>query len=164
MPSFDFTSEADMVALKNAVDVASRQIDNRYDFKGTAAKAEIDEKTKTITLTGDNEFQLDQIKDILFPAMEKKEKESVKRLDQQTVQKISGNKVKQELRIKSGIESEMAKKIIKLIKDEKLKVQASIQGDAVRVQGAKRDDLQTAIQLVSKAITDFPVRAGNFRD
>jgi uncharacterized protein YajQ (UPF0234 family) len=164
MPSFDFTSEADMVALKNAVDVAVRQIDNRYDFKGTAAKAELEEKTKTIVLTGDNDFQLDQIKDILFPAMEKKEKESVKRLDQQTVQKISGNKVKQELRIKSGIESELAKKIVKLIKDEKLKVQASIQGDAVRVQGAKRDDLQAAIQLITKTITDFPVRAGNFRD
>ncbi|MDR0233947.1 MAG: YajQ family cyclic di-GMP-binding protein [Zoogloeaceae bacterium] len=164
MPSFDFTSEADMVALKNAVDVVSRQIDNRYDFKGTAAKAELEEKTKTIVLTGDTEFQLDQIKDILFPAMEKKEKESVKRLDQQPTQKISGNKVKQELRIRSGIETELAKKIVKLIKDEKLKVQASIQGDAVRVQGAKKDDLQAAIQLVTKSITDFPVRAGNFRD
>ncbi|MCL2021997.1 MAG: YajQ family cyclic di-GMP-binding protein [Betaproteobacteria bacterium] len=164
MPSFDFTSEADMVALKNAVDVASRQIDNRYDFKGTAARAELEEKTKTIVLVGDNDFQLDQIKDILFPAMEKKEKESVKRLDQQPVQKISGNKVKQELRIRSGIETELAKKIVKLIKDEKLKVQASIQGDAVRVQGAKRDDLQAAIQLVTKSITDFPIRAGNFRD
>ncbi|MCL2076377.1 MAG: YajQ family cyclic di-GMP-binding protein [Betaproteobacteria bacterium] len=164
MPSFDFTSEADMVALKNAVDVAGRQIDNRYDFKGTAAKAELEEKTKTIVLVGDNDFQLDQIKDILFPAMEKKEQESVKRLDHQPVQKISGNKVKQELRVKSGIETELAKKIVKLIKDEKLKVQASIQGDAVRVQGAKKDDLQAAIQLVTKSITDYPIRAGNFRD
>jgi len=164
MPSFDFTSEADMVALKNAVDVASRQIDNRYDFKGTAAKAELEDKTKTIVLTGDSDFQLDQIKDLLFPAMEKKEKESVKRLDHQPVQKISGNKVKQELKIRSGIDSELAKKIVKMIKDAKLKVQASIQGDAVRVQGAKRDDLQAAIQLVTKGITDFPLQAGNFRD
>ncbi|MDR3056325.1 MAG: YajQ family cyclic di-GMP-binding protein [Zoogloeaceae bacterium] len=164
MPSFDFTSEADMEALKNAVDVATRQVDNRYDFKGTAAKVELDEKNKTITLHGDSDFQLDQIKDILFPAMEKKEKESVKRLDQQTVQKVSGNKVKQELKIKSGIETELAKKIVKLIKDSKIKAQASIQGDEVRVQGAKRDDLQAVIALVTKSITDFPIRYGNFRD
>ena len=164
MPSFDFTSEADMVALKNAIDVAVRQIDNRYDFKGTAAKLELNEKDKVITLHGDSDFQLDQIKDILFPAMEKKEKESTKRLDHQTVQKISGNKVKQELKIRIGIETELAKKIVKMIKDSKLKVQAAIQGDAVRVQGAKRDDLQQAIALVTKTITDFPVKYGNFRD
>jgi len=164
MPSFDFTSEADMVALKNAVDVASRQIDNRYDFKGTSAKVELNEKDKVITLHGDSDFQLDQIKDILFPAMEKKEAESTKRLDHQAVQKVSGNKVKQDLKIKLGIETEMAKKIVKLIKDGKLKVQASIQGDAVRVQGAKRDDLQECIGLIRKEIVDFPIRAGNFRD
>ena len=153
-----------MVALKNAVDVASRQIDNRYDFKGTSAKVELNDKDKVITLHGDSDFQLDQIKDILFPAMEKKEAESTKRLDHQAVQKISGNKVKQDLKIKLGIESEMAKKIVKLIKDGKLKVQASIQGDAVRVQGAKRDDLQECIALIRKEIVDFPIRAGNFRD
>ena len=164
MPSFDFTSEADMVALKNAVDVASRQIDNRYDFKGTSAEVELNEKDKIITLHGDSDFQLDQIKDILFPAMEKKEAESTKRLDHQAVQKVSGNKVKQDLKIKLGIETEMAKKIVKLIKDGKLKVQASIQGDAVRVQGAKRDDLQECIALIRKEIVDFPIRAGNFRD
>lgn len=164
MPSFDFTSEADLLALKNAVDVATRQIDNRYDFKGTSAKVELNEKDKTIVLHGDSDFQLDQIKDILFPAMEKKEKESVKRLDAQTIQKVSGNKVKQELKIKIGIESELAKKIVKLIKDAKVKVQASIQGDAVRVTGVKRDDLQAAIALVTKSITDFPINYGNFRD
>ncbi|NHC05187.1 hypothetical protein DFR40_1957 [Azonexus fungiphilus] len=164
MPSFDFTSEADMVALKNAVDITARQIDNRYDFKGTSAKVELNEKDKVITLHGDSDFQLDQIKDILFPAMEKKEAESTKRLDHQPVQKVSGNKVKQELKIKNGIETEMAKKIVKMIKDAKLKVQASIQGDEVRVQGAKRDDLQECIALVKKTITDFPIRYGNFRD
>ncbi|MBN8464291.1 MAG: YajQ family cyclic di-GMP-binding protein [Dechloromonas sp.] len=164
MPSFDFTSEADMVALKNAVDVASRQIDNRYDFKGTSAKVELNDKDKVITLHGDSDFQLDQIKDILFPAMEKKETESTKRLDHQPLQKVSGNKVKQDLKIRLGIETEMAKKIVKLIKDGKLKVQASIQGDAVRVQGAKRDDLQECIALIRKEIVDFPIRAGNFRD
>ena len=164
MPTFDFSSEADIVALKNAIDVVCRQIDARYDFKGTSASVGLNEKDKVITLHGDSDFQLDQIKDILFPAMEKKEKESVKRLDHQPVQKISGNKVKQELKIKNGIESELAKKIVKLIKDSKLKVQASIQGDTVRVSGAKRDELQACIAAVTKAITDFPIKYGNFRD
>ena len=164
MPSFDFSSEADMVALKNAIDVTSRQVDARYDFKGTSAKVELNEKDIIITLFGDSDFQLGQIKDILFPAMEKKEKESVKRLDAQNIQKISGNKVKQEMKLKIGIETELAKKIVKMIKDAKLKVQATIQGDAVRVTGAKRDDLQACIALVTKEITDYPIKAGNFRD
>jgi cyclic-di-GMP-binding protein len=164
MPSFDFTSEADLVALKNAIDVTARQIDNRYDFKGTSAKVELNEKDKLITLWGDSDFQLDQIKDLLFPAMEKKEKESVKRLDHQKVISVSGNKVKQEMKIKDGIDSDLAKKIVKLVKDGKLKVQASIQGDTVRIQGAKRDDLQGCIALITKSITDFPIKYGNFRD
>ena len=164
MPSFDFSSEADMVALKNAIDVTSRQVDARYDFKGTSAKVELNEKDKIITLFGDSDFQLGQIKDILFPAMEKKEKESVKRLDAQNIQKISGNKVKQDLKLKIGIETELAKKIVKMIKDAKLKVQATIQGDAVRVTGAKGDDLQACIALVTKEISDYPIKAGNFRD
>lgn len=164
MPSFDISSEVDMVALKNAVDVASRQIGNRYDFKGTSAKLELNEKDKLITLYGDSDFQLDQIKDILLPGMEKKEPDSSKRLDHQDVQKISGNKVKQELKIRAGIDSELAKKIVKLIKDSGLKVQASIQGDTVRVNGAKRDLLQEAIAYVKKNVTDFPLQFGNFRD
>lgn len=164
MPAFDITSEADMVALKNAVDVAGRHIGNRYDFKGTSAKAEFNEKDKLIILWGDSEFQLGQIKDILFPEMEKKERESTKRLDVGAVQTVSGNKAKQELKIKTGIEQELAKKIVKLIKDSKMKVQATIQGDAVRVTGTKRDDLQAAIALVKKTVTDFPLTYGNFRD
>jgi hypothetical protein len=164
MPSFDISSEADMVALKNAVDVAGRHIGNRYDFKGTSAKVDLNEKDKAITIHGDSEFQLGQIKDILFPEMEKKERESTKRLDVGAVQVVSGNKAKQELKIKVGIEQELAKKIVKMIKDSKLKVQATIQGDAVRVTGAKRDLLQEAIALVKKSITDFPLQYGNFRD
>ena len=164
MPSFDFSSEADMVALKNAIDITSRQIDARYDFKGTSARIELNDKDKVITLFGDSDFQLGQIKDILFPAMEKKERESVKRLDALAVQKISGNRVKQELKIRIGIESELAKKIVKLVKDSKLKVQASIQGDTVRVAGAKRDELQACIATITKAITDYPIKYGNFRD
>lgn len=164
MPSFDISSEVDMVALKNAIDITGRQIANRYDFKGTSAKVELNEKDKLITLFGDSDFQLDQIKDILLPGMEKKEPDSSKRLDHQDVQKISGNKVKQDLKIRAGIDSELAKKIVKLIKDSGLKVQASIQGDTVRVNGAKRDMLQEAIAFVKKSITDFPLQFGNFRD
>jgi uncharacterized protein YajQ (UPF0234 family) len=164
MPSFDITSEVDMVALKNAIDITGRNIANRYDFKGTSAKVDLNEKDNLITLYGDSDFQLDQIKDILLPGMEKKEPDSSKRLDHQDVQKVSGNKVKQELKIRAGIDSDLAKRIVKLIKDSGLKVQASIQGDTVRVNGAKRDVLQDAIAFVKKSVTDFPLQFGNFRD
>jgi len=164
MPSFDFSSELDMVALKNAIDATGKKIIGRHDFKGTSAKVELNEKDKIVTLFADSGFQLNQIKVILFPEMEKKEPDCTKRLDAQTVQKVSGDKVKQELKIKSGIDSELAKKIVKLLKDSKLKVQAAIQGEEVRVTGAKRDVLQEAIALVKKSITDFPIRYGNFRD
>ncbi|WP_028448616.1 YajQ family cyclic di-GMP-binding protein [Chitinibacter tainanensis] len=163
MPSFDITSETDMVALKNAIDIAERTIVNRYDFKGTSAKVELNEKDKLITIHGDSEFQLDQIKDILFPALEKKEPDSSKRLEQEDVQKVSGNKVKQILKIKDGIDRELASKIIKHIKDSKLKVQTAIQGDEVRVSGAKRDVLQETIAVVRKSV-DFPLQFQNFRD
>ena len=164
MPSFDITSEVDMVGLKNAVDVAGRQIGNRYDFKGTSAKIDLNEKDKIITVHGDSDFQLDQVKDILLPAMEKKEVDSSKRLKHEDVQKVSGNKVKQDLKIRAGIDADLAKRIVKLIKDSGLKVQASIQGDTVRVNGAKRDVLQDAIAYVRKNVTDFPLQFGNFRD
>jgi uncharacterized protein YajQ (UPF0234 family) len=161
MPSFDIVSEADLVALKNAIDVANRKIGNRYDFKGTSAKVE--QADKLLTLYGDSDFQLDQMKDILLPEMTAK-KVDVRCLDYGDIQKISGNKVKQEVKVRVGVEQEIAKKIVKLIKDAKLKVQASIQGDAVRVSGAKRDVLQEAITLVKKNVTDFPLQFGNFRD
>lgn len=164
MPSFDIVSESDMVALKNAIDVAARQIGNRYDFKGTSAAVEFNEKEKTITLFGDSDFQLDQVKAILFPELEKKERDSTKRLDMGELQKVSGNKLKQVLTLKLGIEQDLAKKLVKLTKDSKLKVQATIQGDTVRVTGAKRDILQECIALVKKSITDFPLQFQNFRD
>jgi uncharacterized protein YajQ (UPF0234 family) len=164
MPSFDISSEVDKVALKNAIDIAAKNIANRYDFKGSSANVELNEKDNIITLFGDNDFQLDQIKDILLPGMEKKEPDSSKRLDHQDIQKVSGNKVKQVLKIKAGIDTELAKKIVKLLKDGGLKVQASIQGETVRVVGAKRDVLQEAIAFVKKSITDFPLQFGNFRD
>ena len=164
MPSFDFSSEVDMVAIKNAIDAAGKKIIGRHDFKGTSARVELNEKDKSLTIHADSDFQLNQVKDILFPELEKKEPDCVKRLDQQTVQKVSGDKVKQDLKIKIGIESELAKKIVKIVKDSKLKVQASIQGDAVRVTGAKRDDLQSVIALLKKEITDVPLAFQNFRD
>ncbi|MBP9712430.1 MAG: YajQ family cyclic di-GMP-binding protein [Sterolibacterium sp.] len=164
MPTFDFSSEVEMVALKNAIDAAGKKIIGRHDFKGTSAKVELNEKDKTLMLFADSDFQLNQVKDLLFPELEKKEPDCVKRLDQQAVQKVSGDKVKQELKIKIGIESELAKKIVKIIKDSKLKVQASIQGDTVRVSGAKRDVLQETITLVKKSVPDFPIKYGNFRD
>jgi uncharacterized protein YajQ (UPF0234 family) len=161
MPSFDILSEVDLVALRNAVDVANRKIGNRYDFKGTDARVE--QNDKLLTLYGDSDFQLGQMKDIFLPEMTAK-KVDVRCLDYGDLQKISGNKVKQEVRVQVGIEQELAKKIVKLLKDAKLKVQASIQGDSVRVSGAKRDVLQEAIALVKKSVTDFPLQYGNFRD
>ena len=164
MPSFDISSEVNMANLTNSIDVASRMIINRYDFKGTTAKVEFSEKELTITLYGDSDFQLGQIKDILLPAMEKKEADSAKRSEPQGIQTVSGNKVKQLIKLKSGIDSELAKKIVKLLKDSGIKVQAAIQGESVRVSGPKRDNLQEAIAFVKKSITDFPLQFGNFRD
>lgn len=161
MPSFDILSEVDLAALRNAVDVANRKIGNRYDFKGTDARVE--QADKLLTLYGDSDFQLGQMKDILLPEMTAK-KVDVRCLDYGDLQKVSGNKVKQEVKVRVGVEQELAKKIVRLLKDARLKVQAAIQGDAVRVSGAKRDVLQEAIALVKKNVTDFPLQFGNFRD
>lgn len=161
MPSFDITSEVDEPSLRNSVDVANSKIAGRHDFKGTSANVEL--KEKLMTLYGDSDFQLDQMKAILLPEMTKK-KVDVRCLEYGDVQKVSGNKVKQEVKVRVGVDQDLAKKIVKLLKDSKLKVQAAIQGDAVRVSGAKRDVLQEAIALVKKQITDFPLQCGNFRD
>ena len=164
MPSFDITSEANLENIRNAVDVSIRMIDNRYDFKGTTAKIDFLEKEMVINLFGDAEFQLNQIKDILFPAMEKKEPDSSKRITSNIIESVSGNKSKQVLEIKSGIDMDLAKKIVKTIKDSKSKTQANIQGDSVRVSGGKRDILQECIALVKAKHNDFPLNFGNFRD
>ena len=164
MPSFDITSEANIVNIRNAVDVSMRMINNRYDFKGTTAKIDFLEKEMVINLFGDAEFQLSQIKDILFPAMEKKEPDSSKRITSNSIETVSGNKSKQVLTIKSGIDIDLAKDIVKTIKDSKIKTQASIQGDAVRISGGKRDVLQECIALVKSKHHDFPLSFGNFRD
>ena len=161
MPSFDTVCEADMVEVKNAVDNTAKEIGTRFDFKGTSAAIEF--KDKEITLIGDADFQLTQIEDILRNKLTKRSVD-VRFLDVGKAQKIGGDKVKQVIKVRNGIESEQAKKIQTLIKGSKLKVQAAIQGDALRVTGAKRDDLQAAMALLRKEITDIPLSFNNFRD
>ncbi|MEO5672786.1 MAG: YajQ family cyclic di-GMP-binding protein [Ramlibacter sp.] len=161
MPSFDTVCEPNMVEVKNAVENAAKEIGTRFDFKGTSAG--IDLKDKEITLYGDAQFQLTQVEDILTGKLTKRSVD-VRYLDKGDVQKIGGDKVKQVLKVRNGIEAEQAKKITRLVKDSKLKVQAAIQGEAVRVSGAKRDDLQAAMALIRKDITDVPITFNNFRD
>ena len=161
MPSFDIVSEVNVVEVRNAVDQANKEVSTRYDFKGSDARIESAEKV--LTLFADAEFQLDQVKDILLGKLAKRGVD-VRCLDQGKIEKVSGNKIKQAITVKEGIEGDLAKKIVRLIKDSKLKVQASIQGDAVRVSGAKRDILQDVIALMRKEITDFPLQFNNFRD
>lgn len=163
MPSFDTVLEADFVEVKNAVDQVSREIGTRFDFKGTGAAIELKEKEKEIVLHGDAEFQLQQIDDVLRGKLTKRGVDA-RFLDVGKVEKVGGDKVKQVVKVRNGIESDQAKKIQKAIKDSKLKVQASIQGDAVRVNGAKRDDLQAAMALLRKEISDLPISFNNFRD
>ncbi|BDT71485.1 hypothetical protein os4_10070 [Comamonadaceae bacterium OS-4] len=161
MPSFDTVCEADLVKVKNGVENTAKEIGTRFDFKGTAAKIEI--KDKEITLIGDAEFQLDQIEDVLRNKLTKQEVD-VRFLDRGDVQKMGGDKVKVVIKVRNGIESELAKKIQRLMKDSKLKVQAAIQEEKVRITGAKRDDLQAAMALIRKDVTDIPLTFDNFRD
>ncbi|MBB5019714.1 hypothetical protein HNQ59_003022 [Chitinivorax tropicus] len=161
MPSFDIVSEVNEVEVRNAVDQTNKEVSTRFDFKGSDARVE--QAEKVLTVFADNDFQLDQVKDILRTKLAKRTVD-VRCLDEGKVEKVSGNKVKQAITVKVGVETELAKRIVKLIKDSKLKVQASIQGDAVRVSGAKRDILQDTIALVRKDVTDFPLQYQNFRD
>ena len=161
MPSFDTVCEPNLVEVRNAVENTSKEIGTRFDFKGTSAAIEI--KDKEITLFGDADFQLQQVEDILRNKMTKRNVD-VRFLEIGKVEKIGGDKVKQVVKVRNGIESELAKKIQKIIKDSKMKVQASIQGDSVRVTGAKRDDLQAAMALIKKDVTDVPLSFNNFRD
>ena len=161
MPSFDTVSEANLVEVKNALDQANKEISTRFDFKGSDARVEL--KERDLTAYADSEFQLDQVRDVLTNKMTKRNVD-VRFLDSGKIEKIGGDKVKQVIKIKNGIETEDAKKIVRVIKDRKLKVQASIQGDAVRVTGAKRDDLQGAMAMLRKEIKDLPLEFNNFRD
>jgi len=160
MPSFDTVSEVDLPEVTNAVDQTNREVTNRYDFKGSNAKVESD--SEQITLIADSEFQLKQMKDILHQKLAKRgidlgslEEGKLEAKLQQTRQIIT---------VQQGIPQETARKIVKLVKDAKMKVQVSIQGDKVRINGKKRDDLQNAIALLKEAPIDLPLQFINFRD
>ena len=161
MPSFDIVSQVNQQEVKNAVEQANKEVTNRYDFKGSDARVEQSELV--LTVYADDEFKLGQVLDVLRARLAKRSVD-VRSLEPGSVEKISGDKVKQPVTVKVGIAQDQAKSIVKLIKDSKLKVAGSIQGDAVRVSGAKKDDLQAAIQLVKKSVTDQPIQFINFRD
>jgi hypothetical protein len=161
MPSFDIVSEVNQVEVRNAVDQANKEVTNRFDFKGSDARVELADKA--LTLFADDEFKLKQVTDILMAKLAKRGVD-VRSLKPSDPEKVSGNKVKQAVAVRTGVEQELAKKIVRALKDSKLKVQASIQGDAVRVSGAKKDELQAAIALVRKTVTDFPLQYQNFRE
>ena len=161
MPSFDIVSEVNQVEVRNAIDQANKEVSTRFDFKGSDARVE--QKENVLTLFADDDFKLSQVTDILTGKLTKRGVD-IRSLKYGDVEKISGNKVKQAVTVREGVEQELAKKVVRTLKDSKLKVQASIQGDAVRVSGTKRDELQNAIALVKKAITDFPLQYQNFRD
>lgn len=161
MPSFDIVSEANAVELRNAIEQTNKEIGNRFDFKGSEARLE--HKDQELTAYADSDFQLEQLKDVMLNKFAKRNVD-VRFLDYGKAEKISGDKVKQVIKIKQGIATELAKKVVKTLKDSKLKVQGSIQGESVRVSGAKRDDLQSAIALLKKEINEQPLSFENFRD
>ena len=161
MPSFDIISEVNEVELRNAVDQANKEISNRFDFKGSDARVE--QAEHVLTLFADDEFKLDQVYDVLLAKLAKRSVD-LRCLDKSDVEKAGGDKVRQTVEVRTGVNQELAKKIVKLIKDSKLKVQAAIQGEAVRVSGAKKDSLQEAIALTRKSVTDFPLQFTNFRE
>ncbi|HXV09625.1 MAG TPA: YajQ family cyclic di-GMP-binding protein [Burkholderiales bacterium] len=163
MPSFDIVSEVNHVEVRNAVDQSNKEIANRFDFKGSDARIEISEKDKSLTAYADDEFKLRQVRDVLTGKLAKRGVD-IRALEPGKIEPVSGNKVKEEILVREGVEQERAKNLVKLIKDNKLKVQASIQGNVVRVSGAKKDTLQEAIALVRKSVTDFPLQFKNFRD
>jgi uncharacterized protein YajQ (UPF0234 family) len=161
MPSFDIVSQVNQQEVKNAVEQTNKEVSNRFDFKGSDARVE--EGENLLTVFADDDFKLGQVTDVLRGRLAKRNVD-VRCLDPGTIEKISGDKVKRPITLKVGVSQEKAKQIQKLIKDSKLKVAASIQGDAVRVSGAKKDDLQAAMQLVRAQVTDVPLQYINFRD
>ncbi len=163
MPSFDILCEANAVELKNAVETANKEIANRFDFKGSDARIELKEKEHEITAFADDDFKLGQVRDVLMGKMAKRGVDA-RFLEIEDAEKMGGDKMKQKMTVKNGVEIELAKKIVKMLKDAKIKVTASIQGDVVRVSGAKKDLLQEAIQLVRKGVTEVPLKFENFRD
>lgn len=166
MPSFDTVLEPNLVEVRNALEQSNKEINTRFDFKGSDARVELADKgkDKTLTLYADSDFQLTQVKDVLLAKMSKRNVD-IRFLDfSEKPEKLSHDKLKQIVAVKSGIDAETAKKIQTLIKQSKMKVQASIQGDAVRVTGGKRDDLQAAMAMLRKDVADVPLSFDNFRD
>ena len=163
MPSFDILCEASAVELKNAVETANKEVANRFDFKGSDARFELNEKEHEITAFADDEFKLGQVRDVLMLKMAKRGVDT-RFLEVKDAEKIGGDKMKQKITVKNGVQGDLAKKIVKSIKDAKLKVTASIQGDVVRVSGNKKDDLQATMQLMRTSVTEVPLKFDNFRD
>jgi len=161
MPSFDIVSQVDAQEVKNAVEQANKEIQNRYDFKGSDAR--IEQAELVLTVFADDEFKLGQVTDVLRQRLAKRNVD-VRCLELGAPERAAGDKAKRAITVRVGIPQERAKQIQKLIKDSKLKVQGSIQGDAVRVSGAKKDDLQSAMQLVRAQVADLPLQFINFRD
>ena len=161
MPSFDIVSQVDRQEVKNAVEQVNKEVTNRFDFKGSDARVE--QAELVLTVYADDEFKLGQVLDVLRGRMAKRNID-VRSLDLGAVEKISGDKVKRPVTVKVGVPQDKGKQIQNLIKNAKLKVAASIQGDAVRVSGAKKDELQAAMQLVRSSVTDLPLQFTNFRD
>ena len=160
MPSFDTVSEVDLHEVSNAVDQANREIGNRYDFKGSSAR--VVQAEYQLTIQADNEFQLNQVKDILHLKLAKRGVD-LGSLEEGKLE-TTINQARQTLRVQQGIPQDIAKRIVKLVKDARLKVQASVQGDKVRVSGKNRDDLQKVIAMLKDAAIDLPLQYSNFRD
>jgi uncharacterized protein YajQ (UPF0234 family) len=161
MPSFDVVCQADTVELRNAVDQSNKEISNRFDFKGSDARIELGDNL--LTIFADDDFKASQVRDVLLSKCARR-KIDVRFLDFGEIQKIGGDKVKQLVTVRNGVSGPDAKRIVKLVKDSKLKVQASIQGDSVRISGAKKDVLQEAIALVREKVGELPLSFENFRD
>jgi uncharacterized protein YajQ (UPF0234 family) len=161
MPSFDVVSEVNKVELANSLDQANKEISTRFDFKGSDAR--IESKELELTIYADDDFKLSQVKEVLVGKMTKRGIDT-RVLEEGKKEKVSGNKMKEIITVKNGIPQELGKKMVKLIKDSKMKVQASIQGETVRVTGGKRDDLQEAMQLLKQGINEVPLQFNNFRD
>jgi len=167
MPSFDTVLEPDFVELRNAVEQSNKEIGTRFDFKGSAARIELTEKgakERELTLHADSDFQIGQVKDILLAKLAKRGVDVRFLDDSAKIEKAGGDKVRQPVGVKCGIDAELGKKIQTIVKQSKLKVQAAIQGDTVRISGAKRDELQGVIALLRRGVTDMPLKFDNFRD
>lgn len=161
MPSFDIVSQVDKQEIRNATEQTNKEIGNRFDFKGSDAR--IEQNELQLTAFADDEFKLGQVLDVLRGRLAKRNVD-VRCLELGSVEKISGDKVKRAITVRVGVPQATGKSIVKLVKDAKLKAQASIQGDTVRVSGGKKDELQSVIALVRKSVTDLPLQFINFRD